>query len=211
MPGETYEIYIIDSDRARRIGLTLEPVDGNGPLRLEARLYGPGGAPVSFAPAAIGQPSLRDVWDLPGPGEYMLQLFGAETRARFFTLTVTSHPAPEAGGGEIGYGDTRSGEIAVRGQRDRWWFEGRAGDRVLITMLAPLGDAYLAVYDRAGRLLASGDDSARLGRDPVVEITLPADGRYAIVARMYGDDQVGAYRLALAQVTGSEDGVDQAD
>jgi len=37
-------------------------------------------------------------------------------------------------------------------------------------------------------------------RDPALDLVLPADGEYTVVARMYSDDQTGAYRLALEHV-----------
>lgn len=195
IPGETRELYRFDSDRARRISIVMEATDRGGRLGLAARVFDADGAIIPRISASVGQPLLRDEWDLPGPGAYIVQVFGAETRPRAFTLTITGRPVPEVGGGTIAYGESHSGEIAFRGQRDRWVFQGGAGDEVVITMIAPAADAYLECYDPAGQLLGSSDDS--IGQDPLLVLVLPASGTYTIVARMYGDDRVGGYRLAL--------------
>jgi hypothetical protein len=136
---------------------------------------------------------------LTEPGEYIIQIFGPETQARAFLLTVRSRPIPEAGGDVIAYGQSRSGEIAARGQRDNWTFEGQAGDSILIMMNTPARDAYLALYDPDGQLVARSDDYPPLGQDAVLEVGLPVDGVYTIVARMYGDSTTGTYRLALEE------------
>jgi hypothetical protein len=193
-PGERFVFY---NDQARRVGIVLEAVDGGGPVQLKARIYDEDDTLLPPAMAAVGQPLLREEWDLPEPGWYSIQVFGPEITPRTFMLTVVPRPTPDMGGGEIAYGETRSGEITIRGQRDRWVFQGRAGDRVLITMIAPGADAYLELYGPNAQLIARNDDSSQFGTSPALETTLPADGEYAIVARMYEDDQVGSYRLAL--------------
>ncbi|HVO70662.1 MAG TPA: PPC domain-containing protein [Aggregatilineaceae bacterium] len=200
VPGQTRELYVFHSDRAGRVGVILITTDEGGPLRLQALLYDANRQIMPRASAPVGQPLLRDEWNLPGPGDYTVQVFGPEVRMRTFTLTVVSRPMPESGGGTLGYGESRSGEIAVRGQRDRWVFRGQAGDHVRLTMTAPEADAYLELYDSAGHLIAHNDDGSPSTRDPVLDLVIPADGEYIVVARMYGDDQTGAYRLSLEQM-----------
>jgi hypothetical protein len=145
----------------------------------------------------IGQPVLRNVWEIPGPGVYTIRIFGTETKARAFDLHIFSVPVPETGGGSLACGETRSGEIVVRGQRDKWVFEGRTGDHITISMSAPGKDGILALYDPAGDLIAHSDDTPQSGSDPALGLTLPVDGAYSIVARMYGDAQAGTYQLLL--------------
>ncbi|MBN1201498.1 MAG: hypothetical protein JXJ20_06545 [Anaerolineae bacterium] len=199
IPGQTREVYVFDSDRARRVGVLFEATDGGPSPRLAARLYDSEGEIVPHADASAGQPMLRDEWDLPGPGRYTLLVFGAESQSRALRLTVIARPLPESGGGTIAYGESHSGEIAARGQRDEWVFQGQAGDHVLITMTTPASDGYLELYEPAGRLVTTNDDSY-LGHNPSLDVVLPATGEYTIVARMFDDDQTGAYRLALDRI-----------
>jgi hypothetical protein len=196
VPGQVRELYFYENDGPRRISIGLEARDDSGPLRLLAQVYSVDGESVQ---QVSGQPLRQSEWDLIEPGEYIIQVFGPETLARAFALTVRSRPIPKTGGDVIAYGQARSGEIAARGQRDNWTFEGRAGDSILIIMNTPSKDGYLALYDPDGQPVAQSDDYPPLGQDAVLEVDLPVDGVYTIVARMYGDATTGTYRLVLEE------------
>jgi hypothetical protein len=200
VPGQTRELYVFHIEQTRRVGVRLVATDNGNPLQLQVLIYDADRQIVPKVSAPVGQPLLRDEWNLPGAGDYTVQVFGPEIESRTFTLTVVSRPVPGSGGGTIAYGESRSGEIAVRGQRDRWVFRGQAGDHVILTMTAPTADAYLELYDSAGHLIAHNDDSSPSMRDPVLDLVLPSDGEFTVVARMYGDDQTGTYRLLLEHV-----------
>ncbi len=198
VPGQVRELYILNNDRTRRISVSFAARDDSGPLSLRAQVYTPDGALV---PQVSGQPLQRSEWDLWAAGDYVIQVFGPETQARAFTLTVTSRPVPEPADYTMAYGQSRSGEIAERGQRDRWSFEGRAGDHVQIVMTAPGRDGELALYGPDGEFITRDDDHPRLGQNPVLALVLPVDGAYTIVARMYGDESTGAYSLTLEELS----------
>lgn len=200
IPGQVRELYTLSSDRARRIGVLIEASDDSGPLQLQVRLYDAAGALIPKIAMSDDQPSLRGKWDLPGPGSYTAQVFGPEVQSRAFTLTFISLISPQPGGGKIAYGESRSGEIAVRGQYDQWTFQGQRGDHVVITLTAPGMDSYLLLYGPDGELTVQNDDDPFGGMNAGLDVLLPADGEYVIVVWMYADNQTGAYRLALAQV-----------
>jgi hypothetical protein len=198
IPGEVRELYVFATDRAQWVGIEFAPRDALGDLHLVAQVYDASGVAIPKVSTPIGQPTLRDVWDIPGPGTYTIHLYGTETASRAFVLRVFGVPTPTSGGGILTCDETSSGEIAVRGQRDQWVFEGQAGDHMTIIMLAPGKDGVLELYDPKGKLIAQSDDAAPSGTDPAVDIVLPHDGTYTIVARMYGDAYAGVYRLGLA-------------
>jgi hypothetical protein len=198
VPGQVRELYILHNDRPRRISVSFVVQDNSGPLTLRAQVYTPDGALV---PQVSGQPLERSEWDLLIQSDYIIQVFGPETRARAFTLTVTSRPTPEAVDYTIAYGQSRSGAIAERGQRDRWSFKGQAGDHVQIIMTAPNGDGELALYGPDGEFITRDDDHPRLGQDPVLALVLPVDGSYTVVARMYGDESTSVYNLTLEKLS----------
>jgi hypothetical protein len=85
---------------------------------------------------------------------------------------------------------------------DLFRFKGKAGQRLTIEVFAarygsPL-DALLTLYDDAGHILASCDDSGD-SADPRLEVTLPKDGMYC-VGVSDANDQGGAtylYRLSV--------------
>ena len=193
VPGQVHELYVLHNDRPRRISVSFTARDDSGPLNLRAQVYTPDGALV---PQVSGQPLERGEWDLLIQSDYIIQVFGPETQARAFTLTMTSRPIPQTVDYTIAYGQSRSGAIEQRGQRDRWSFEGQAGDHVQIIMTAPK-DGELALYGPDGEFITRGDDHPRLGQNPVLALVLPVDGSYTIVARMYGDESTGAYNLTL--------------
>lgn len=84
---------------------------------------------------------------------------------------------------------------------DLYTYEGRRGERVRVTMRSSDFDAYLS-FGRVGsngafERIASNDDGAG-GTDALVEVTLPADGTYAIRANTLSAGNVGAYTLAVS-------------
>jgi hypothetical protein len=198
VPGQVRELYILHNDRPRRISVNFAPLDESGPLNLRAQVYTPDGALV---PQVSGQPLERGEWDLLVQNHYIIQVFGPETQARAFTLTVTSRSIPADVDYTIAYGQSRSGAIAARGQRDRWSFEAHAGDHVQIIMTAPGDDGELVLYGPDGEFITRDDDHPRLGPNPVLDLVLPVDGSYTIVARMYGDESTGAYNLTLEKLS----------
>jgi hypothetical protein len=197
VPGQVRELYVLHNDQPRRIGVNFAARDGSGPLNLRAQVYTPDGALV---PQVSGQPLERSEWDLLAQGDFIIQIFGPETQARAFTLTVTSRSIPADVDYTIAYGQSRSGAIEGRGQQDRWSFEGHAGDYVQIIMTAPGDDGELALYGPDGEFVTRGDDHPRLGPNPMLELVLSVDGTYTIVARMYGDESIGAYNLTLEKL-----------
>jgi hypothetical protein len=196
VPNQPPDALTFYADRARRVAVELYSTDGDVNLSLQARILDEAGSIVPKISAPLGEPILRDEWDLPGPGPYSIQLFGPEEYSRAFTLTLTSRPIPEIGGGTITYGETHSGEIAIRGQRDSWTFYGSAGDHVLVTLQAVGSDAYLELYDPAGQLIARNDDATGT-HNAILQMTVMTDGEYRIIVRMYDDNQTGTYQLAL--------------
>lgn len=85
---------------------------------------------------------------------------------------------------------------------DLYTFTGRRGERVRFTMRSKDFDAYLNVgrSDKSGGFesLDTDDDGAG-GTDARVELTLPADGAYAIRANTLNAGPTGAYTLQVEQ------------
>lgn len=200
IPGQPSARYLFASESAGRIAIQLDATDGGPALRLQARLLVADGSLVPHVDASLGGPLLLDEWDLPAPGDYQIEIFGPEDGPRAFALTVTRRPLPTPGGSDLRYGQTRSGMIDLPGQRDVWTFVGESGDWVRITMVAAPADGYLALYGPAGDVLGRDDDAPGMGRNPVLDVTLPAGGTYTILAYMYGDEQTGTYQITLERL-----------
>lgn len=88
---------------------------------------------------------------------------------------------------------------------EAWYFTGRAGERITITMRSSAFDAYLHI-GRVGdqRMLANDDDSGG-NTDAQLSFTLPADGTYAIVANTFAAGASGAYRLDVQSARGADE------
>lgn len=78
----------------------------------------------------------------------------------------------------------------------RYAFQGRTGDRIRVTVRALDGDldGVAALLNSAGAALATADDSD--GLDPILEITLPADGTYTLVVNGYNSTS-GRARITI--------------
>lgn len=90
-------------------------------------------------------------------------------------------------------------EIDPGGDRDFLAFEVSVGTMVIIDVDAQATgsglDSYLNLYDEAGHLIASDDDTH--GRDPYLEVSLHSSGIYYIEVRACGDHSTGPYTLRV--------------
>lgn len=149
---------------------------------------------------------------LPADGEYLVRansLTEGETGA--YTLTLGMAPAlpPAPRPTAIRAGQTVSGRLAqgdaLAGDEsyyDAWVYEGRAGERLRITLRSTDFDAFLSVGQGLGESfddLQTDDDGAG-GTDAQVEITLPRAGTYVIRANTLAADETGAYTLTVTRL-----------
>lgn len=84
---------------------------------------------------------------------------------------------------------------------DAWTYQGRAGERLVITLRSSDFDAYLNVGEGQGDAFSSlqTDDDSQGGTDARVQITLPRTGTYVIRANTLGAGETGAYTLTVAR------------
>lgn len=80
---------------------------------------------------------------------------------------------------------------------DAYTFEGTAGQRVLVEMSSEDLNSYLILLSPGGDNIAQDDDSAG-NKDSRLEVTLPEDGIYTILANTYSAGEIGDYTLNLA-------------
>ena len=104
----------------------------------------------------------------------------------------------------IAVGETVLGTLTHRDFQHAYRFEGRAGDTVSVSLREDSSelDAYLVLMTAGGERLAENDDAA--GTDAAVEVTLPADGTYLIVATRFLEAEgfsSGDYTLTLTSAS----------
>lgn len=78
----------------------------------------------------------------------------------------------------------------------RWQFEGKRGERVTVTQRSEAFDTYLFVGKQgASEVLEQNDDAEDTNSE--IELTLPEDGVYVIIAGSFAPRETGDYTLAL--------------
>lgn len=78
-------------------------------------------------------------------------------------------------------------------------FDGEAGQRVIIDMISDDFDAYLILLDVDGNEFAQNDDGGD-NNNARLEVTLPDNGTYTLLANSYEAGQTGNYQLYLRTV-----------
>ena len=103
----------------------------------------------------------------------------------------------------INYGETLTGSISTFGDVDTYSFSGSEGDKVILRLTESsnspsfLLEPFAEIYGPAGDLLLSDSDNGQSH----IEITLPADGSYTILASdSYPGDDTGSYGLFIQRI-----------
>jgi plastocyanin len=122
------------------------------------------------------------------------------------TMLTLALPAAAQQPTPLRLGQTVNGELAEgeptaneRGRVDVYRYEGRAGQRLLVTMSSGAFDSYLSI----GRPVLGitdffkSDDDGGDEMNARMRVTLPASGTYYIVAQAFAPDGMGAYTLSL--------------
>jgi len=88
---------------------------------------------------------------------------------------------------------------------DQWTYDGRAGEKIRITLESSEFDAFLLLAREAGgriEMLGQDDDGAG-GTNAQISAELPADGTYLVLANSYGADGAGSYSLRVERDAGT--------
>ncbi|HEX8213323.1 MAG TPA: PPC domain-containing protein [Longimicrobium sp.] len=148
---------------------------------------------------------------LPENGDYVIRansVSGGETGAYTIALrpyTPPPAPRPQA----IRAGQTVNGQLSDSDAQadddsyyDAFVYEGRAGERLRITMRSTDFDAFLSVGQGTGESFESiqTDDDQGGGTDARIEITLPRAGTYVIRANTLTGGETGAYTLIVERL-----------
>lgn len=97
---------------------------------------------------------------------------------------------------EFGFLEGDDFELSNGSFFDVYLFAGLAGHQVTIDMGSNDFDTFLGLFDDVGNLLDDDDDDGP-GTNSRIQLTLPADGVYQIVANSLFADQKGPYELTL--------------
>ena len=110
------------------------------------------------------------------------------------TLFVVSEGSAQ---GTIEYGSNLTATISELGEQHDYFFQGKAGDRILLRMRGQKNgvDGCFYLHGPGGDLLASDCSDGRLVE--IRDFTLPADGLYNLKAQDRKDNDTGDYGLSL--------------
>lgn len=84
----------------------------------------------------------------------------------------------------------------------RYTFEGKAGQRLIISMTSSELDSYLILLSPDGDDLGQDDNGAG-GKNSKLIVTLPEDGTYTVLANTHGAREVGRYSLQASVSSGN--------
>lgn len=88
---------------------------------------------------------------------------------------------------------------------DAWYLEGRAGERVIITLRSSDFDAYVHIGRHGEQRLLANDDDSGGNTDAQLSFTLPANGTYVILANTFAAGASGRYRLEVTWASSGDD------
>ncbi len=129
-------------------------------------------------------------------GTYTIRLRDRNSDISEYQLALTELDLTPQG--ILVYGDSIEERLDV-GTYDRWEFEGRIGDEVIINMTSADVDPYLELYSGIGEKLVENDDVG-FDRSAEIRFTLPESGPYIILVRSALDEASGGYSLTLERV-----------
>ena len=161
-------------------------------------LYGPNGlALTDDDDSGENLNALIEYYELPADGVYRIVARGVlfdVVGAYELTLDRTEMVVE----GTLTYGETVDATLEP-GKRHHWLFEGEVGDVVSISMTALTEgmDTYLELFAPDGVRVMTDDDGGGDSDAKISTFELSLSGTYRIIARGYGDEDVGEYELTL--------------
>jgi hypothetical protein len=205
-----YDAYSFTAREGDRIAVTMEsdafdPIVRVGGMALSGRFE----ELASNDDSPAGGLNSYLVFTAPADGEYLVRaapLGGSQTGA--YTVGIAEGPPPIVTQ-TIAFGDTVEGVLSEDdglnpgGQRtDAYTFQGRAGQRLVVTMSSDDFDTYLDLYAGEGDaryIVDSDDDGAGEGTNSRLSHTLTETAEYTLEARAFSEDGLGAYTLTLIE------------
>jgi hypothetical protein len=198
--GVRRDVWTFPAVAGERLTLALEP---GGPARVQ--VAAPSGE-WELARSTRGRP-LGLSFEPRQTGTYQAVVFDDTSRPIDYSLTLErGFGRLIANKGPVPLSQAVPGEIQFAEGRDLYTFDGRQGQQVRITLDRPGRsqlDPYLELQEPDGRTLAEDDDSGG-ELNSLIQLTLPRDGRYTIVARGLADS-AGPYVLTV-NLTGEGEG-----
>lgn len=212
--GKFYDQYSFRGRAGQRIEVTMGSDEFDSYLRL-GRLDGCDWEELATDDDGGEDTDARLRYTLPSDGEYVIRATSFGENAGTYTLALNERAAsqPAAAQRPIRAGETMTGELdeddpvldTDNSFYELWAYQGRAGERLRISMDAGAFDAYLAIGRMDGgefEEIATMDDGGE-GTNSMLEVTLPSDGEYVIRANSFSANETGQYTLRVESTPAS--------
>lgn len=211
LPANGQQYWVFSGLARQRVSIVLEP--GAAAFDPVMELYGPGDRQLAIRDeGTAGLPELIADFELPLSGEYAVLVRGTSPQPGSYSISLVESRQPVENihdAGDLAYGSVRTGTLQSR-EAHVWFVPGRAGDHVLIRVNPFSANLDLDVWllDNRGEQVAAVDEFAA-GEAETVELTLAADGQYAVLVRDFNGEPgeyeivLGAAPVATPEYTGS--------
>lgn len=198
LPPQGQQYWVFGGTHGQRISIVVEPAATTLDPVLE--LFGPDGQQlVTLDEGFSGDPELIAGFELPSSGEYAILVRSFSQQGGEFTLSLDESGQDLANfhdAGDLSYGDARQ-ETLQRQEAHAWFFEGRAGDQ-LVVRVTPIDanlDLSIWVLDQDVRRIAAADETLQ-GESESIDLVLERDGQYIILIQDF-NGEAGSYGIAL--------------
>lgn len=191
--GDSLVLVASDDDGGEGVSALLEwPVDRSGAYVLIATAVARASAGSYVLTAAQGPASAREA--------FVAAAANAAARSQLGPALAGPHRGIAAGQPVTGAMDGDTPRLDGRGRFHTYRFQGRAGDRVVITLESDNFDPYLYLVriDGAAVRIVGTDDDGGEGDDARLVATLSDNGEYLLIATTYGEsDSTGTATYTL--------------
>ncbi len=198
LPAGGQHYWVFPATAGQRVSIVIEP--GATTFDAVLDLYGPDGQRlVALDEGFSGDPEVLSGFALPTTGEYAVLVRSFSPQGGPYTLSLDEGDQPIANfydAGDLAYGEVRP-ESLQRQEAHAWFFQGQAGDHILVrvTPLGPGLDPDVWLLNAALERVAAVDAFAA-GEPETIELTLTADGQYVVLVRDFSGEP-GDYEIAL--------------
>jgi hypothetical protein len=181
-----------------QVSIVVEP-DANFDAILN--LYGPDGSELAGLDEGFsGDAEVLAGFELPVTGEYTILVSSFGVNGGSYTLSLDEGGEDTANfydAGDLVYGDSKQETLQVH-EAHTWFFEGKAGDDVLINVEphSPALDLEVWLLDQNLDRLAA-QDAFLQGESEMLQTVLPLDGQYVVLIRDF-NGIAGDYVVRLA-------------
>ena len=201
-----YDIYTFTGQAGDRVTIDLASADFDAYLIV----LKPDGEELSQDDDSGGQSNARVTTTLPSNGTYtvFVNTSGSNQQGQYSLRArsggpAAANPGRQAGAiilQESGTLSPTSPRLSDNSPYQEYRLNGRAGQRIEITLESSEFDPYLMVADPQDEKLADADDISDTNQNAALVVQLPSTGTYRVIVNAYDPQGRGQYQLTVREV-----------